>query len=79
MKLRIFSRSFISRQLWCVIEAGVASSSRRRLERAAVCSTDVRRRLLGEEGDNPSSESPAKCDMASLSAGGSSSGLAFST
>ena len=75
MKLRIFSR----KKKCCVMEAGVASSSRRRLERAAVCSTDVRRRLLGEEGDNPSSESPAKCDMASLSAGGSSSGLAFST
>jgi len=75
MKLRIFSR----KKLWCVMEAGVASRSRRRLERAAISCTDLRRRLLGEEGDNPSSESPAKCDMAAVSAGGSSSGLAFST
>ena len=38
MKLRIFSR----KNKCCVMEAGVASSSRRRLERAAVRCTDVR-------------------------------------
>ena len=75
MKLRIFSR----KNKCCVMEAGVASSSMRRLERAAVRCTDVRRRSFGERGDNPSSASPANCDMAAVSAGCSSSGLAFST
>ena len=52
-------------------------SSRLRLEAAAVCCIAMRR--FGEEGANPSCTSLTKCDMASVSAGCSSSGLAFST
>ena len=71
---RIFSRKKLAG-----MEEGVASSSRRRTERSAVCCTELRRRALGEDGANPSCASPEKCDMASVSAGGSSSGLSFST
>eukprot|EP00964_Phaeocystis_antarctica_P008607 scaffold4649_cov55-Phaeocystis_antarctica.AAC.6 len=74
IKLRSFRRKKLAG-----MEEGVASSSRRRTERSAVCCTELRRRALGEEGANPSCASPEKCDMASVSAGGSSSGLSFST
>ena len=75
MKLRSFRR----KKLLAGMEEGVASSSTRRMERAAVRCTELSRTFFGEEGANPSCASPEKCDMASLSAGCSSLGLVFST
>jgi len=74
MKLRSFRRKKL-----VGMEEGVALSSTRRVERAAVRCTELSRTFFGEEGANPSCASPAKCDMASLSAGCSSLGLVFST
>ena len=74
IKLRSFRRKKLAG-----MEEGVASSSTRRVERAAVRCTELSRIFFGEEGSNPSCASPEKCDMASVSAGCSSSGLVFST
>lgn len=71
-------RSFRSKKL-AGMEEGVASSSTRRVERAAVRCTELSRTFFGDAGANPSCASPEKCDMASLSAGCSSLGLVFST